>query len=284
MLLIPFMSISQIQDTLGLPFNKALILIFDEQPSFELGVNHLSAKVLPGDNKLVLRYAYDDMKPFEETNLFVQSGNKYYMFIIKYEKVVKNYIHNYQSENLKIGYLGSSDTNTKKPLIDVARENKRIQSEREAFVIDSSFRANALYVDIKEREYYNKGVIGKGRCQLMLTNLLVDDNHLYFKFDIKNKSKIKYEISSFKFFIEPKKGKVKKRVISDQELNIEYFLNEEYKTVEGKSTRSFVMVLNKFTLENDKKLKIKVLEKSGERSLEFELFAEDLYQLKYIQE
>lgn len=276
----------QITDTLRLPYKKALILVFDEQPTFENGWNGIVPDVKEGDNKLVLRYGYNEEIDFPETNLFVQSGKNFYMFIVVHDENPKRFLFNYQNGIKNVNSTTKTESNPvieANEMTDVASLKKENIIKNKKDSVNNKFKNNCEFINLEKQDIFNKGVIGKGKCSLILTNLYAQDDYLYLKLSIKNKSKIDYLLSDFKFFLTPKSGKVKNRVVSDLEFYPVYFYPPlDDKKIIGKSTKDFIVVLNKFTLERDKKFMIKALEEDGERSLEFSLFAEDLYKAKNI--
>lgn len=178
---------SQVTDTLYLAYKKPLMLLFDETPTFNSGSLDVLPQVNDGDNKLILRYAYEEEIPFKETNLFVQSGNKYYVFIIKHSETPKQFLFNYQTQQNQItlvsdGKKDSVITTTKKVealQIDYAKQNQKKEANKKVQLVQDYYKINSSYVDYQKQEIFNKGVIGKGKVNLMLTNLYVLQDHLF---------------------------------------------------------------------------------------------------------
>ena len=81
-LLLPIIGISQINDTIELPVKKAIILVFNEKPVFQLGHGDITLSVQ--ENKLIIRYAYPNTKNknFDEYyNLIAMNNIKFNFFI-----------------------------------------------------------------------------------------------------------------------------------------------------------------------------------------------------------
>lgn len=118
----------------------------------------------------------------------------------------------------------------------------------------------------------SKETIARGkdfRIKLAVSGIYAHDDMMFFKIHIRNKSNIKYDIQSFRFFVRDKK-KLKRTSIQEIELTPLYIRNET-SVVNGNSSCDIVYVLNKFTIPDAKTLDIELFEKNGGRNLKVRL-------------
>ena len=117
-------------------------------------------------------------------------------------------------------------------------------------------------------DHRSPGVIAKDnsfRITLAVTGIYVHDDMLLVRVSLRNKSNIKYEIQSLRFFVRDKKN-LRRTASQEFELQPLYVRNEP-KTINGNSSADVVFVLRKFTIPDSKTLDIELFETDGGRNL-----------------
>lgn len=105
----------------------------------------------------------------------------------------------------------------------------------------------------------------KNRSELSLERICIDNDVLFFKLNIFNKSPVKYDIESLRFLINDKK--MPKRTAL-QELDIKpIYIHGDTSAIPGQKPHSMVFALPKFTIPDKKTLRIRLVEKNGGRHL-----------------
>lgn len=281
---------AQITDTLYIGFTKSIYLVFNESPihhanSEDVGVEEIIVKTL--DNKLIITAAIEN---FEETNMFVQDGAKMYMFLLRYSNNPKRFLYNYQQNNTSqnknkfnndVVSNEATEATENTTLIDYQLKNEKTQEKEDKESIKSEFENNSILVLNLDQKIYSKGS-KVGKMSIVATNLNVHNNYFYLKIKIFNSSDIKYDIDMFRFVIKNKSKSVKKSADQYIELEPKFTLNQNQTTVPPTDFTEYVFVFEKFTIQDNKKLNIQVLEKNGDRILEFDFYSKDILNLKSI--
>lgn len=253
---------AQVTDTIDVCFDKSCYLVFDSSVKFDFGSQGIIVR--DAGNKIIIQAAEED---FPETNLLVQCGSEYFLFIIRYNEAPKKLFFNYQNKSTqkinnssKVG-VGASKPIKNSELNDYTIINKK---KHEQFVKDS---LNAVYVPNcekvmhKTQDVFNRGSIN-GKIQFALTNLYISKGNMYLKLSITNKSKIPYNIG----FIESKVETVKRTVkgSADQVVGIEpLFVFNNGGVVEGRKSLQIVVVIKQVAIQHDKKLVVDMWEDNG---------------------
>jgi len=198
---------------------------------------------------------------FEGTNLTVMTDdNVFYSFLLEYERSPKNLNYFFDTSEgrayAKNGLYGRPvDTDATVP------EN----TAKKAAV-----RLDSLLGKMPRNDSYVAGVRKNG-ITLVLKDVFVDAENLYFVLDAINSSAVNYDIDFVKFFVKPRK-KGKRSTVQDVELlptgsfNVPDVLSEN-----TKGSSYFVFTLEKFTVSGDKKLVVEMWERNGDRSVELEV-------------
>lgn len=295
---------AQITDTIELSFTKSVYLIFPSPPQMDKGSEDILVKAF--ENKIIVQAAAEG---FEETNLFVQSGPEYYMFILKYSATPKKYIFNYQvrknftstvsastpliTEKVNTPTISTStqNTNTNTPnlpsealgneMIDQLVYNTKLESQKVSKETKTTYETNAIWTNAQQQTLFNKGIVN-GKISFIATNLYVYENYFYLKLSVINKSKINYDIDFIRFTIKSKSKSVKKAADQYIELTPVYIHNKDIKTAAGQETVEYIYVFDKFTIEDNKKFNIEMWEKNGDRKLGFDFLSKELLGIKRI--
>lgn len=237
--------ISAIQ--VDLAFNKTTSLIFPSAiRSVDLGSKSILAdKAVNIENVLNVKAAQIG---FNETNFSVITNDgKFYSFVCNYNEFPKSMAYNltkYESKSNSIGKVditfneGNGDK-----MNDVVENIKRVNKKMNKDILEAS-----MY-DINFR------IIG----------LFVKDNTYYVKMQIINRSNINYDIDFVRYFIADQK--ILKNT-SNQELEIVPInTSEAPEVINGGSKAEIVFAFNKFTIPNNKVVKVMLNEANGGRHL-----------------
>jgi conjugative transposon TraN protein len=229
--------------------NKTSNLIFPFGiKSVDIGSADLKAQKANGvENVLQLKAAKEN---FDETNLTViTSDGKFYSFLIDYSanpnllnlkfKDTSNDGALFSSPGLK-----SSKSNAAQIEIDA---RKCLEQKRFLFALKD--KANGM--------------------RLLLSGIYIDNDVLYFKLNVDNKTNINYDFESLNFFIKDIKQGKRTAVQEIQQTPLLVYNDSGF--VKGKSSVSFVVADQKFTIPDKKMLVIQLMEKNGGRNLSLKI-------------
>ena len=114
----------------------------------------------------------------------------------------------------------------------------------------------------------SSGRIAKDRrFQLLfaVSGIYIHDDMLFLRVSIRNKSNIKYDVQSLRFFVRDKK---KLKRTSSQELEVRpLYVRNEANSIGGNGSADVVFVFEKFTIPDSKALDIELFEENGGRNL-----------------
>lgn len=197
---------------------------------------------------------------FEETNLTViTSDGTLYSYILHYVD---------KPTNLNIRYLPQK------------------MQEPDAIFSDGSINLAPLKADagvIMDKGRMSWGITDKKYgMQFRVTGIFIRDQVMYLKIDLKNASNIRYDFEKIHIFIS---DKTNVRRTASQEVELKpLYIHQETKTVVGGSEQVFVYALPKFTIPDEKKLNIQVLETNGGRHLALKIPNRKIVQAKTIRD
>jgi conjugative transposon TraN protein len=200
-----------------------------------------------GTNRLKLAAGIEN---FTTTNLFVETEGGYYNFILAYsEKPVQLIIN-----------IGTGDANIKK----TSQQESAAATKKET--PESPYLAKcATVIEKQETSFiYANNSLG---IDFSIENIYVDHDKLYFKFSLKNKSNVKYEIGYLGFVIQGKSKGKREGVVSDELLQPVYTF-QEFTELAPSENKKIITVFDKFTLDKNKRLIISLWEKKGERKID----------------
>ncbi len=209
---------------------------------------------------------------FETTNLFVETGDGYYNFILKYDD---------RPEILLIEISPGKASITKQKIeMTASHAGKR--------VIDSlAFMESLKNICEKIRgmspDVTNVGQVSQ-KMLFYVGGIYITGEYLFFRIYIKNGGNIPYDIGFTGFFRGDKGKRGNKRRPSQIEmLSPLYIDNEERASVKNGEVVEKVYVLQKFTLSKAQKLYIQFWEgNQGERKVELILGSQDILKAKKI--
>ncbi|EOR96258.1 Conjugative transposon protein TraN [Arcticibacter svalbardensis MN12-7] len=114
-----------------------------------------------------------------------------------------------------------------------------------------------------------------GLVTAVLNGIFIFENTLFFRLELSNRSPLNYEPASVRFSLSDiRRGK--RTAIQQRELSPLYIYPNDGKVVQPGSSCAFVFALPQFTLAEQKKLNISLLEKGGERNLYISLRNKDI--------
>jgi len=195
---------------------------------------------------------------FEGTNLTVMTDDHvFYSFILEYEKSPKvlNYFFEASQGRAYAKKIPEESVNgAVAPELDFAKKT-----------------APEPFSDLLEKTPRDTYIAGprKNGITLVLKDIFVDAESLYFALDAVNQSSVNYDVDFIKFFVKPRK-KGKRSTIQDVELAPTGSFNVP-NVLTGEDSGFFVFLFDKFTLSGDKKLVVEMWERNGERSMELEI-------------
>ena len=115
-----------------------------------------------------------------------------------------------------------------------------------------------------------------------LKGVFANEKNLFFILEFNNKSNVKYDIENIRFITSPIE-KEDKMVEADE---IEYtpiFSNPHPYSIGAKENKRVVFVFDKFTINEEKHLRLILTEKSGERTITLKIKPKFIYNAKAIQ-
>jgi conjugative transposon TraN protein len=229
---------------LDITTNKTTHLIFPFSIiSVDKGSRDILAQKTKGvENILQVKAGRPD---FPQTNLTVVTADgSLYGFVLDFKLSPKQFIHKLSAQNNNEPVRLRSILNVP----SIAATAKRLKAARPLKLIAHR---------------------RKNRTELSLERICIDDDVLFFKVNIFNKSPVKYDIESLRFLIKDKK--LPKRTAS-QELDIKpiYILGDT-SAILGHRLHSMVFALPKFTIPDKKNLRIRLIEKNGGRHLSLKI-------------
>lgn len=245
-LLSPFVSFSMSYDTIEVGMTTTVHLNFpSEVISYDLGLGNDDVFVSKSsDNHLKLGAG---IRNFQTTNLYVETPNNFYNFIIKYVDFPESQFYNIS--------------------IDKSIESKH-PKQKSGFLIPKKPKVSSIdsisNFLIKNNEGFYLDGLRYQKLTFSLLNIYTVNNQLYFTFKIKNEANIPYNFSHIGFLIFRKgkgkdKGLIQEKLIEPKKMVI---VNQ---TILKGEEMDIVFVFDKFTLEKKKKLKIQLWEEEGER-------------------
>jgi conjugative transposon TraN protein len=237
-------SLSEIEpDSLAIGYSKTTNIVFPYAiKSVDRGSQDVLVQKAKGlENILQIKAA---KQGFIQTNLTVVTADgKLYSYVLNY---------NEQSPQLNLSM------------------NKTKQEGQEIYFSSQSNNEEELQEYSKLAFYNKKKVRGekenKYAIKFQLNGIFIQNDVIYYRILVANKSKIKYDVDQLRFFIRDNK-KVKRTASQEIEITPIYILNN-VATINGESENTFVFAVPKFTIPEKKYLSIQLMEKNGGRHVE----------------
>jgi conjugative transposon TraN protein len=260
LVLIPSTSYCQKVIPVELTFNKTVHLFFpDDVTYFDIG----SDDVLGESKKTILKIA-PKIEDFGETNLTVITANNVcYTFLLKYSKDIN--VFNYFLNDT----MGRKIEGKKFQVSNPGAEIKQGKQSKIEFEKDSGYISVCRSIVKISPSYWNIGASVK-KIYLALNNIFVHEDKLYFVISIGNQSNINYDIDFLRMYVANKK-KLKRSSIQE-EVKDPVFTFNWIPEINAKTKDHFmVLVFDKFTIPDNKKLVFELYEKNGGRNISFDV-------------
>lgn len=158
------------------------------------------------------------------------------------------------------------------------------QTDKSLILVKDAINERDIQVD--SRAVLNQSVNGKVTQEskyemvLSLQDIFIQENTLFYKILIRNKSSINYDIKSLKFLVKDKK-KVKRT--SSQEVDIvPLYVGNKAETINGYASRVMVYAVRKFTIPDGKTLHINLFEENGGRNLSVKVDNKDILKARML--
>lgn len=116
---------------------------------------------------------------------------------------------------------------------------------------------------------------------LKVRGVYIDKGKLFFLFTLSNKSNIDYKIERFQFFTTPIK-KAKKRVENEEKEYKPTLIYKNITHIKAQSEEVVVLVFEKFTLNDEKKIQVTMTENDGERTVRLDIDSKKIVEAKRI--
>lgn len=265
MLLALFLNVNaKVIDTIYVSFTKPVMLVFENNVKITPGSEDIQA--IANENTVVIVALKEN---FEETNIFVQSGNIYYAFILKYSVSQDKYLYNFTE--------GTNSASAS--VVDVSKskvyKKEGQKSEKEEQI---EFLSSEVYN--KKPNIYDIGDI-KGKIYFMLLNVCIKDEMMFLKVGINNKSKIDYDIASIKFEIRTVDKRFKKA--SDQKKGVKtIYKHKNIQRVKAREYETEIFAIEKVVLDSERVMHVEMWEKGGNRICQFEINAKQLLNVEQL--
>ena len=150
---------SQVPDTVEVSFHKSIYLFFKDEVTFDPGSEDII--VTSADKVLIVQARIEN---FKETNMMVQSGDKYYMFIIRFVDDIERMNYDYtgkmvQHKEIVIVQTKGDEKNEKEtddpgdPILDkdlTAASSDQVTTEKEESIQKKEDAGNVVYDKSKE--------------------------------------------------------------------------------------------------------------------------------------
>ncbi len=262
---------------LDLAYNKTVSVVFPAAVrSVDLGSRSIMAdKAADVENVLKVKAAQIG---FNETNFTVMTADgKFYSFVVNY-----NETPTVLALNLA-GPVAGSETGSGPGLSKPTSLANRTQfmngsNEREGsiqFAGRSAVAVRAIQSDIvytcdQILRHRGRGKAGASANQMAarLRGTFVQENVIYYRLVLDNKSNLNYDIDYVRYFVVDSKTA---KLTSRQEIELQpiYVYNEAITTVRGHNRIERVYAFQRFTIPNNKQVLIVIGERGGGRELSF---------------
>jgi len=255
------------QDTIEVSFFKTVVLIF-EKPVISDDVGSPDLLIESEGEKVKLAAAVQGM---HETNLFIETGDGYYSFIIRYNANPKTLTHFYPG--IKVTYPKSNVVASPQVIQDTKTSMEAKQAAVEGEKQNSYFKKCEMIAK-RTNSFSDIGVFS-ARASVTLGDIYVSEDMLYFKIVMKNMSNIDYDVELIRFVVRHKKGVIKQAASQETIMEPVYVYNGDINEIKGKDGLIKIFVFKKFTIANEKKLVVELWEDGGDRILNFAI-SEDM--------
>jgi conjugative transposon TraN protein len=132
-----------------------------------------------------------------------------------------------------------------------------------------------------ERAFMHKRKTKSGNVKMKLEGIYTAGNVLFYRFSLKNRSRIDYDIDFSRFYIRDQK-RAKRTAQQEKEIKPLGAYYEHGPTVSGKSRETLVVAFDKFTIADKKNFVMQLFEKSGDRHLTLKADGKDIVSARHL--
>jgi hypothetical protein len=289
--------LAQEHDTIDVTIKNYTYLVFDSNVSTTETGTEDEYDVDANKNIVSIQASSNNSKP---TTLMVQTQTNLYVWIIRYRDKPKKFLYNFkpilvpekksevavvanskQKSDPIVGGKNASTLTTESKVstsIDATRENKGMPN-----VIRLRINSNNRDSDIKSEQIQNKfnWILNDGRITykdmadieagmyFTTYDIFLDGESIYFKLNVANTSSIPYDIDFVSFQVRHGKSMRSRESQSNQVIPPKN--HESVRSVMPGTNETIVFSIQLFAFEESDRLKVKISELGGKRSLEFEV-------------
>lgn len=215
-------------------------------------------------DNLFLQYLKEDVE--NPINILVKTfDGYYYSLLVNYEKTPKilNYFFTPQESLHKV-------VPTNYPPSTVPVVGNKGSSDFD--IISQDILKAGGYIK-------NRNIIINKKMELIHRGIYFQNKNSYFLFELNNNSNIPFEIENYIFeiiTIEDDKSSHQARSVAPTHIY------NKLKRIEAKTRNKLIFVLEPFTISDNKKLRVTIAEKGGERNLVYEISPKTLAETKIL--
>lgn len=250
---------AQDYDVIEVPVLKTVHLVFE---SNIIDIDVGSPKIDLRDVRTRLSI-YAKESDFNTTNLFVETEDCYYNFVLIYNENPKFLLKKYGIDKATL-------VKEKKPIKTETVEMPEDDNITAEARIVSGFRGDLMVIGVQQEKmvFYVDGIYAKG-------------DHIFLRVNIENQGNIRYDIDFIRFIIRGNGKRTSRKTASQEEiLEPVKILNQAIKSVNNGEKILKVFVFEKFTIESKKRLFIEFWEVNGDRELEIKIRSRDLLEAR----
>lgn len=246
-------------------YDKTTFIVFDGELDFyDVGSEDLLFQVTQKPNIVKVKAAVEQ---FPETNITIITKNgQYYSLIVSYD-----------ADPDTLNYIF---TDGKPILLSQEAQRDKLQEEKENKAL-----ADAEHVlrETQSMTFPNTHSTFRYKTGMAITGIYFYNNQVYFNLSITNKSPIDYQIEAVMFFVQQKRKRRQASTAQDIHLQpiVTKGLVEQVRA--GQEVKNVLFALDQFTIAENQKLTVSLLEKDGVRNLEIDITSSDLLKGRRIQ-
>jgi conjugative transposon TraN protein len=230
---------------LEITYHKTVNLIFPFSiKSVDRGSRDILAQKAKGiENILQVKAA---KKGFAQTNLtVVTSDGKLYSFVVSYAD---------EPLQLNIELVSDSKPHSSSALFE--KTNQALIRQASEHALEDKDKLHR----IRDRS---------DKASLSLSGLYINQDVIFYRLQLDNRSNISYDIENLRFFIRDKKP-AKRTAVQEREV-LPVYVHRDTASVGANTFHVFVFALDKFTIPDQKQLTIQLMEKDGGRHMELQV-------------
>ena len=232
---------SSIQTTINVTNDKSTHLIFPKKIIYsDIGNEETLSSETTSSNNILKVKSLTEEKVLPSSLFVVTEDKKYYEFLLNPDPAAETYTYNFSTSNDAAIFENTT--------------NDQILTE----IAEKCIKQKRAISSIGEK---------KNQLTCSLHNVNINNDVLYFTFEIANTSTINMNIDFIRCFIKDKKT-IKNS--PEQEIECSSVINYKYNSViNSNTTNKFVLAFSKFTIPDKKKFEVQLFDKDGGRHLTF---------------